>query len=76
MLKRLTREEIIRRYPNQYVGVKEPEYVDNDGITLKSGIIVFTDKTEDELFDIQINTSGEIISYFTGESSLTIGVTC
>ena len=71
---RLTREEMAIKYPNQWLGLKNPIYMNNDGVTLLSAEIVYTDKTCDELLEMQIDGKDEIIGWYTTDSSLQLGM--
>ena len=52
VIERLTRKEIAKKYPNQYLGITNIQYENNDGVTLESADIIYTDKTEDKLFEM------------------------
>lgn len=71
---RLTRSQMAEQYPNQWLGLKEPVYLDNDGITLVSAEIVFTDKSCDELLEMQIDGKDGIIGWYTTDDSLQLGM--
>lgn len=71
---RLTRRQMAEQYPNQWLGLRNPVYLDNDGITLVSAEIVFTDKTCDELLEMQIDGRGGIIGWYTTDDSLQLGM--
>ena len=47
---RMTWEEIKGKYPNQWVGLVNVEYVEDDGVTIESAVVKYSDKTGDELF--------------------------
>ena len=38
---------------------KNPIYLDNDGVTLLSAVIIYTDKSCDELLEMQIDGRGD-----------------
>lgn len=65
-IEHLTREQMIKKYPNQWLGITNEEYVDNDGITLEAADIVYTDKTRSELISMQVRNEG-IIAWCTNE---------
>lgn len=73
-LTRLTREQMAKQYPNQWLGLKNIHYKNNDGITLESAEVVYTDKTRDELLAMQIAGTDEIISWYTTENNLQLGL--
>lgn len=62
------------KYPNQWLGLKNPIYMNNDGVTLLSVEIVYTDKTCDELLEMQIDGKDEIIGWYTTDNSLRLGM--
>jgi hypothetical protein len=63
MSERLTWEEIQERYPDQWVGLVDVKYVDDDGISIESAVIKYLDKTKSELTMKALN--GEIVSRYT-----------
>lgn len=71
---RLTREQMAIQYPNQWLGLKNPVYRNNDGITLLSAEIVYTDKTCDELLEMQIDGQEGITGWYTTDNSLQLGM--
>ncbi len=71
---RLTCKEMAIKYPNQWLGLKNPIYMNNDGVTLVSAEIVYTDKTCDELLEMQIDDKDGIIGWYTTDSSLQLGM--
>jgi len=74
MLERLTREQMAEQYPNQWIGLKNVQYKNNDGITLESAEVVYTDKTKDELLEMQIIGAEGIIGWYTTENNLQLGL--
>lgn len=73
MTERLTRQQMAERYPNQYLGIRNPQYLNNDGITLTSAEVVYTDKTERELVMIQIKNKS-ISAWYTNDDTLPLGM--
>ncbi len=71
---RLTREQMAVQFPNRWLGLREPVYLDDDGVTLLSAEVVFTDKTCDELLDMQIDGKDGIIGWYTTDNSLQLGM--
>lgn len=71
---RLTREQMAIQYPNQWLGLKDPVYLNNDGITLLSAEIVYTDKSCDELLEMQIDGRDGITGWYTTDNSLQLGM--
>lgn len=74
MAERLTREQMTERYPNRWIGIKNPIYKNNDGVTLESAEIVYTDKTKNELLAMQISGTEGIIGWYTTDNSLQLGL--
>lgn len=74
MYSRLTREQMAKQYPNQWLGLKNIQYKNNDGITLESAEVVYTDKTRDELLAMQIVGTDGIIGWYTTENNLQLGL--
>ncbi len=62
-MERLTWEQIQEQYPDQWVGLTDVQYMDNDGISVESAVVKYTDKTKSELTRLVLK--GEIISRHT-----------
>lgn len=60
---RLTWEEIQKKYPQQWVGLVDVKYIDDDGISVESAVIKYLNKTKSELTRMAIR--GEIVSRYT-----------
>lgn len=73
MIERLTREQMAQKYPNIWLGLSNIQYANDDGVTLESADVVYTDKTEDELFEMQLDGIEEIISWYTNDNELPLG---
>lgn len=71
---RLTREQMAIQYPDQWLGLKDPVYLNNDGITLLSAEIVYTDKSCDELLEMQIDGRDGITGWYTTDNGLQLGM--
>ena len=74
MIERLTREQMAQKYPDMWLGLSNIKYANDDGVTLESADVVYTDKTEDELIEIQLDGAEEIISWYTNDNALPLGV--
>ena len=73
MGERLTWEEIQEKYPDTWLGLVDVKYVDNDGATIESAVVKYTDKSKDELG--MMAYAGEIVSkYSTPEGIFQLGV--
>ncbi|MCM1050072.1 MAG: hypothetical protein NC433_16770 [Clostridiales bacterium] len=71
---RLTCAQMAIRYPNQWLGLKNHVYRNNDGVTLLSAEIVYTDKTCDELLEMQIDGKDGITGWYTTDNGLQLGI--
>lgn len=65
MEKRMTWKEIQEAYPDQWVGLTD---VEREGGGIASAIVKYTDKTSDELYDMQISGQGIITKYTTPQN--------
>ena len=63
MFERLTWEQIQEKYPNQWVGLIDVKYIDDDGISIESAIVKYSDLSRTELTKRML--SGEIVSRYT-----------
>ena len=68
MTDRMTWEEIQKKYPDQWVGLVNVKYVDDDGISVESAEVKYTDKPKAELTRLMLD--GEIISRYTTPDNL------
>ena len=73
MIEHLTYEQMAKKYPNQWIGINNIKYLNNDGVSIESADVVFTDKTKEELFDAQIK-DGSIEAWYTTDIGLDIGM--
>lgn len=72
MTERLTWEQIQKKYPDQWVGLVDVRYRNNDGISVESAVVKYVDKTKSELTRMVLK--GEIISRHTNpEGHLQLG---
>ena len=69
MAERMNWGEIEAKYPNQWVGLKEIEWEDEKEFDIRSALVVYTDKTIDELLEIQLE-DGELHTCFTTPDTL------
>ena len=60
---RMTWEEIQEKYPDQWVGLIDVKYVNDDGITIESAVVKYIDKPKGELTRRMLE--GEIESVYT-----------
>ena len=61
--KRMTWNEIQQAYPDQWVGLADVEYLNDDGVSIESAVVKYTDKTKSEFTRMMLD--GEIISRYT-----------
>ncbi len=74
MVERLTRKQMSEKYPNTWLGINNIKYKNDDGITVESADIVYTDKSADELLEMQIDGIDGIIGWYTNDDGLPLGV--
>ncbi|MCM1282836.1 MAG: hypothetical protein NC180_00620 [Muribaculaceae bacterium] len=63
----LTWEQIQEKYPDQWVGLVDVEYMDNDGVSVASAVVKYADKANSELTRMVLD--GEIISRHTNPAA-------
>lgn len=63
MDERLTWKQIQERYPDQWVGMLDVKYINDDGVSIESAVVVYTDKTKDELTEMAL--SSDIVARYT-----------
>lgn len=71
---RLTRQQMAEKYPDRYLGITDIWYENNDGVTIESAEVVYTDKSEEELLTLQISGTEDIMCWYTTGSKVNIGV--
>ena len=69
MAEHLTYEQMAKKYPNRWLGINNIKYLNNDGISIESADVVYTNKSKDELFAEQFK-SGAIEAWYTADESL------
>ena len=77
MRERLTWQEICQKYPNQQVGLAEVEWVDNDGVTVKSAIVDLSEAehTKRDIISLCAMSGGRLYSQNTSpENMLSTGI--
>lgn len=72
-IEHLSREQMAEKYPNIWLGITNVKYVDNDGVTLESADIVYTDMPGKELISMQIRGT-EIIAWYTNDNGMPLGL--
>ena len=63
MFERLTWKQIQEKYLNQWVGLLDVKYMNDDGISIESAIVKYSDLSRTELTKRML--SGEIVSRYT-----------
>ena len=63
MAERLTWQEMQTQYPDQWVGLVEVKYLNDDGVSIESAVVKYTDLSKAELTKRMLD--GEIISRYT-----------
>ena len=71
---RMTRSEMKQAYPNTWLGLSDVAWKNNDGVTLESAEVAFTDLSSAELLAKQISSNGQIIAWFTNDHMLQLGM--
>ena len=73
MAERLTWQEIQTQYPDQWVGLVEVKYLNDDGVSIESAVVKYTDLSKGELTKRMLD--GEIISrYMTPDNVFQMGM--
>lgn len=62
---RLTWYEIQEKYPDQWVGLTDVKYEEEDSPTVDSAIVKYTGKSKADLTHMQIVTKGKVIAIYT-----------
>ncbi len=77
MKERLTWQEICQKYPNQQVGLADVEWLNNDGVTVKSAVVDLTEDNHSrrDIISLCAMSKGRLYSQnTTPESSTNTGV--
>lgn len=73
MSKRMTWEEIQEKYPDQWVGLKNVKYENDDGVTIESAVVEYIDKSKNDLVRMSIRKE-TVARHTTPDDRLQIGV--
>jgi len=65
MDKRMTWKEIQETYPDRWVGLTDVEWEEPESPNIVSAVVKYTDKTSDELYDMQLKGEGVHTIYTT-----------
>lgn len=71
---RLTRQQMAEKYPDRYLGITNIQYENNDGVTIESAEVLYTDKSDEELLTLQVSGTEDIMCWYTTGSKVNIGV--
>ncbi len=63
MEERLTWEQIQEKYPDRWVGLIDVKYVNDDGVSVESAVVKYTDKSKGELTRMALK--GEVDAVYT-----------
>ena len=50
------------------------QYENNDGVTLESADVVYTDKTDEELLTLQVTGKEDIMGWYTTGNKIRLGI--
>ncbi len=64
-MERMRWSEIKKAYPHQYVGLKDVKYINDDGVSVESGVVFCTESTMDEEEMIRLAMDGIIVRRYT-----------
>ncbi len=68
MGERLTWDEMQEKYPDMWLGLVDVKYVNDDGISVESAVVKYTNKTKTELGYMAL--AGEIVPRYTTPDSI------
>ena len=71
---RLTRKEMAERYPNQWLGLTNVKYEDDDGVTLESADVTYTGMSSKDLLIMQIDTGCAVKAWYTDDHAMPLGM--
>jgi hypothetical protein len=71
---RLTLEEMIKKYPNRWLGLKDIEYADSEERKIISAEIVYTDKSASELGWLSLQGQGVQPFFTTPDNTFQLGI--
>lgn len=61
----MTWEEIKRKYPDQWIGLTDVVYNNNDGVNIKTAVVKYANKSREELFMMQMEYQDNFEAVFT-----------
>lgn len=63
---RMTREEMKQHYPEQWLGLKDAVYPEDDDVNFISAEVVYTGESKFQLLDRQLINKEPIFTWYTG----------
>lgn len=70
MTERMTWPEIAKAYPNQWVGLTDVEREPDNYSTIKSAVVLYTNRSKDDLLLEQVQTNGKMIARYTNPNAI------
>ena len=71
--KRMTWDEIQKAYPDQWVGLVDVKYLNDDGVSIESAVVKYTDKPKGELTRMMLDGGIESV-YTTPDHKFQLGM--
>ena len=71
MTEHLTIQQMAEKYPERWLGLGNIKYVNNDGISIESADVIYTDKSKNELLAEKFSR-GAIEPWYTSEEGTEI----
>ncbi len=69
-MERLTWKEIQENYPDQWVGLIDVVYEQDNDATIQSAIVKYIDKDKNELTKMQIESNGRVLARYTTPNNI------
>lgn len=70
-VERMTWDEIMKKYPDQWVGLTDVEW--DNASTVKAAVVKYSDKSKDELFGMQLDGEIQTSEYTTPNNIFSVG---
>jgi hypothetical protein len=70
MTERMTWPEIAKAYPNQWVGLTDVERDPDNYSTIKSAVVLYANRSKDDLLLEQVQTNGKMIARYTNPNAI------
>ncbi len=62
------------QYPDQWLGLTDIKWKNDDGVTLESAEVKYMDMSSKDLLLMQIETNGKVKAWYTNERTLPLGM--